>query len=396
MKPRTKRPAEALRIFQDAQVATFLDRPNRFLVRCKLRGRTVSAFLPNPGRLRELLLPGRPIHLVPEEDHPTRKTRYTAVAVERDGHPVVLHTHKTNDVARHLIELDLLPGLKGARVNRTEVKAGRSRFDFLLSHRGADVFLEVKSCTLAGERVAMFPDAVTERGARHVRELAEIAQQGTRTAVLFIVQWPHAEIFMPDFHMDPAFTRTLLECRRHVEVRAVSVRWDPSLALLPETRALEIPWKTIERETGDRGSYLVLLHLNRTRAIAIGRLGRIRFPKGFYVYVGSAMANLSQRIQRHRRLRKRIHWHMDWLRPHARFVEALAIRSSHRLECELAHAIKGIASWSIPGFGCSDCPCKSHLFGMIDDPLHREDFHDLLAWYRMDRLAWVPSEICTG
>ena len=382
----TRQPAETLRIFKDTRVATFLDRPNRFLVRCRLGGRTVKAFLPNPGRLRELLLPGRPMHLVREEDHPTRKTRYTAVAVERAGYPVVLHTHRTNDVARHLIEQGLVPGLKGARVTRAEVKVDRSRFDFLLSHRGADVLLEVKSCTLAGERVAMFPDAVTERGARHVRELAEIAEQGTRTAVLFVVQSPHAEIFMPDFHTDPEFTRTLLACRRRVETRAVAVRWDKRLALLPEARALRIPWGTIERETGDQGCYLVLLYLSRTRILPIGRLGNIRFPKGFYLYVGSAMANLSRRVERHRRLHKRVHWHIDRLRPHARFVEAFPIRSSDRLECELAQAVQGISSWSISGFGCSDCRCESHLFGMKDNPLDDEAFHDLLAWYRMDRL----------
>jgi sugar fermentation stimulation protein A len=350
----------------------------------------VKAFLPNPGRLRELLLAGRPMHLVREEDHPTRKTRYTAVAVERAGHPVVLHTHRTNDVARHLIEQGLVPGLKGARVTRAEVKVGGSRFDFLLSHRGADVLLEVKSCTLSGEKVAMFPDAVTERGARHVRELAEIAGQGTRTVVLFVVQSPHATTFMPDFHTDPKFTRTFLACRRSVEVKAVSVRWDQRLALMPEARALRIPWSTIEREAGDRGSYLVLLHLSRTRVLQIGRLGRVRFPKGFYLYVGSAMANLSKRVERHRRLHKRVHWHIDRLRPHARFVEALPIRSSDRLECELARAVEGIASWSIPGFGCSDCRCGSHLFGMKDNPLDDEAFHDLLAWYRMDRLVSRP------
>jgi sugar fermentation stimulation protein A len=387
MRISTRQPAEPFRIFTDTRIATFLERPNRFLVRCRLRGRTVSAFLPNPGRLRELLLPGRRVHLVRGQDHPSRKTRYTAVAFERNGHPIVLDTHKTNDVARRLIELDLVPGLKGARVTRAEVKVGRSRFDFLLSQGDANMLLEVKSCTLAGEKVAMFPDAVTERGARHVRELARIAEQGTRTSVLFVVQWPHAEIFVPDFHTDLKFTRALLECRRNVEVRAVSVRWDSRLALLPEARPLRIPWRTIQREADDRGSYLILVCLHRTRVIPIGRLGSIRFPKGFYVYVGSAMTNLSQRIQRHRRLGKRIHWHMDWLRPHARWVEALAIRSSDRLECELARAIEGIASWSIPGFGCSDCRCKSHLFGMTENPLDLESFHDLLAWYRMDRLA---------
>jgi sugar fermentation stimulation protein A len=233
----------------------------------------------------------------------------------------------------------------------------------------------------------MFPDAITERGARHVRELAALSAQGTRTVVLFVVQWPDAEIFMPDFHTDLGFTRALLESRHNVEAKAVSVRWNRRLDLMPEVRALRIPWRTIEREAKDRGSYLVLLHLNRTRSIPIGKMGRVRFTKGFYIYVGSAMVNLTKRIERHRRLRKRIHWHLDWLRPHVRFVETFAIRSSDRLECELARAIEGIASWSIPGFGCSDCGCKSHLFGMPEDPLCRESFHDLLAWYRMDRLA---------
>jgi sugar fermentation stimulation protein A len=390
MKAKTKRPAVPLRIFKDARVATFLDRPNRFLVRCRLGSRTVKAFLPNPGRLHELLLPGRHMHLVGEEDHPTRKTRYTAVAVERAGHPVVLHTHRTNDVARHLIEHGLVPGLKGARVSRAEVKVGRSRFDFLLSHRGADVLLEVKSCTLAGERVAMFPDAVTERGARHVRELAEIAEQGTRTVVLFVVQWPHATTFMPDFHTDPEFTRTLLASRHSVEVKAVSVRWDTRLALLPEARVLRIPWSTIQREARDLGSYVVVLQLSRTRVLPIGRLGKVRFPKGFYLYVGSAMANLSKRLERHRRLHRRVHWHIDRLRPHARFIDNFPIRSSDRLECELARAVEEIACWSILGFGCSDCRCKSHLFGMTDNPLDHEAFHDLLAWYRMDRLVAAP------
>jgi sugar fermentation stimulation protein A len=387
MKTTTKRPAGTLRIFQGVQAATFLDRPNRFLVRCELGGRTVQAFLPNPGRLKELLLPGRTVHVVREEDRPARKTRYTAVSVERAGHLIMLHTHRTNDVARHLIEQDQVPGLEGARVTRAECKVGRSRFDFLLSHGGTDVLLEVKSCTLAGERVTMFPDAVTERGARHVRELAELSARGTRTVVLFIVQWPDAEIFMPDFHTDLGFTRALLESRHSVEAKAVSVGWNRGLRLLPEVGALSIPWRTIEREASDRGSYLVLLHLNRLRSIPIGKMGRVRFPKGFYIYVGSAMANLTKRLERHRRIRKRIHWHLDWLRPHVRFVETLAIRSSDRLECELARAIEGIASWSIPGFGCSDCRCESHLFGMPEDPLCRESFHDLLAWYRMDRLA---------
>jgi sugar fermentation stimulation protein A len=143
-------------------------------------------------------------------------------------------------------------------------------------------------------------------------------------------------------------------------------------------------------ETSDCGSYLVLLRLNRARDITVGRLGRVRFREGFYIYVGSAMANLSRRIARHKRLRKRVHWHIDRLRLHARFVEALVVRSPERLECDLSLAIQGIASWSVPGFGCSDCRCRSHLFGMEENPLDRRAFRDLLARYGMGRFSRSP------
>ena len=382
----TKSRNRGLRLFDGARKAIFIRRPNRFLVRCSLGGRTVSAFLPNPGRLAELLLPGCSLYLV-EVDEPTaRKTRYTAVAVDRGGHPIILHTHRTNAMARYLIERDLVPGLEGARVARAEVRSGRSRIDFLLSRGGEEILLEVKSCTLVGERVAMFPDAVTERGARHLRELARNAEQGTRAAVLFIVHWPRARIFMPDYHTDLAFARTMLECRESIEILAVSTRMGRGLKLLPETEALEIPWDVIEREARDRGSYLVLLSLSRNRTIRIGKLGRVRFCAGYYIYVGSAMTNLTPRMARHRRLRKRLHWHIDSLRQEAELIDVLPIRSSDRLECGLARAVDELSNRSIPGFGCSDCTCPSHLFAFTESPLLSPGFHDLLQHFRMDRL----------
>ena len=85
------------------------------MVICNLDGKVVRAFLPNPGRLWELLLPGVAIYLE-EAFREERKLPFTAVAVERDGYPVMLHTHTNNDVARHLIERGLIPGLKGAAI----------------------------------------------------------------------------------------------------------------------------------------------------------------------------------------------------------------------------------------------------------------------------------------
>jgi sugar fermentation stimulation protein A len=372
-------------LFNKVLKARFLSRPNRFLIRCELNGRAISAFLPNPGRLQELLLPGCVIHLIKKEEPGDRKTQYTAVAVERDGYPLMLHTHLTNEAARFLLQNRKVPELEGAQIVRSEVKVGRSRLDFLLREGTQDILLEVKSCTLVGKRVAMFPDAITERGARHLRELARLSEEGIRTVVLFIVHWPFAQIFMPDYHTDLNFARTLLQIRDRVHVIPLSVKWNQDLSLSSEVKVLQIPWGYIEKEAFDRGSYLLILQLKTDRNIDIGILGKIPFKKGFYIYVGSAMANLSKRIERHKRLRKQHHWHIDDLRAVGEFHSVLAIRSSDRLECGIAQAMSRIAKWSISGFGCSDCSCKTHLFGMANHPLHTKEFHQLLQHFRMDR-----------
>jgi sugar fermentation stimulation protein A len=378
-----------MRFFPRARRATFLRRPNRFLVRCRLGGQRVSAFLPNPGRLQELLLPGTTVYLVKGKTEGGRKTPFTAVAVERESQPIMLHTHRSNDVARYLLERGKIPGLERARIVKAEVQAGRSRFDFLLEDCGRRVFLEVKSCTLVGKKVAMFPDAITERGTRHLRELADLARHGTRTAVLFVVHWPFAEVFMPDYHTDLKFARILQEVRRDVEVIPLAVCWQKDLSLSPRIRLLDIPWSYIEQEAEDRGSYLILLRLGRNVNIQVGSLGQIEFKRGFYIYAGSAMANLSQRMERHRRLRKKHHWHIDELRDVSEFHHALAIRSATRLECQIAEALSKIADGSIRGFGCSDCHCKTHLFRMKADPLQSHAFHRLLQYFRMDRYEEV-------
>lgn len=379
-----------LRLFTQLLPATFVERPNRFVVRCRIgrdrdlkSGQIVEAYLPNPGRLRELLFPGVRLSLIQNAPSSTSKTKYTAVAVYRQGRPIMLHTHKTNDVARHLIESGQVPGLEGAVVVKPEHTVGHSRFDFLLEHQGAEVLLEVKSCTLFGDRVAMFPDAVTARGARHVRELAELAREGTRTAVLFVVQWPDARVFSPDYHTDLDFARALLESRHDVEIIALGIGWSRKLTLEGDVVPCTIPWDLIEKEAVDRGSYLVVLEVEGAMNLKVGALGDVRFRRGFYVYVGSAMANLGKRIERHRRKRKRFHWHIDSLRDQATFVDALPIRASERLECDLANAMRALSEWSIPAFGSSDCSCESHLFGFRSDPRKTRTFQEMLLRFRM-------------
>ncbi len=374
-----------MNLFKPTQKAAFLARPNRFTLICRLQGKKVQAYLPNPGRMWELLFPQATVFLESSTD-PVRRMAYTAVAVEREGHPVIVDTMRTNDLTQFLLEKNLIPGLEGAKILRREVPHNRSRFDFLLAQGNRQILLEVKSCTLFGKKTAMFPDAVTVRGKRHLEELAELGSKDREGAVLFFIGWPHAEYFLPDFHTDPDFSRAFLKTKGKVALFPVAVGIDEDLSLLTKTRLLKIPWEVICKEGEDRGSYLIVLKLDQKADIEIGKMGTLKFPRGYYLYVGSALMNLSRRIERHRRILKNKFWHVDYLREKAEFCTAIPIRSSKDLECEIARCLKAIAGWQIPGFGCSDCSCSSHLYGMIENPLQSRPFISLLQYFRMDRL----------
>jgi sugar fermentation stimulation protein A len=374
-----------LNFFGPTEKAVFLKRPNRFVVICSLNGRTIKAFLPNPGRLWELLLPGAVLYLE-KSPRPERKLAYTVVAIEREGRPVIAHTHRTNDLVEHLLQNGMIPSLEGTEVIKREVRHGNSRFDFLLKREKEKVYLEVKSCTLFGKNVAMFPDAVTARGKKHVEELAEMKARGKSGTVVFLICWPKAKYFMPDYHTDLEFSETILAVKDRVSFLPVGLEINPDLSLTSKVRMLEIPWDVLQKEVEDRGSYILILRLPAGRRLNIGKLGRIEFKAGYYLYAGSAQKNLNQRLERHKRERKKLFWHIDFLRAHAEFHLALPIRASDPLECELAGALKKISGWEVPGFGCSDCSCNTHLFGMRKDPIHTPEFISLLQYFRLDRL----------
>ena len=110
-----------------------------------------------------------------------------------------------------------------------------------------------------------------------------------------------------------------------------------------------------------KGSYLLVIKKENDSIIRIGKLGEIPLKKGFYVYVGSALNGLEQRIQRHLRENKKIHWHIDYLLKHAKIINAFYKENNTREECFIAKIFEETLH-SISGFGCSDCKCKSHLF----------------------------------
>jgi sugar fermentation stimulation protein A len=378
-------PEASLHIFARVTHARFLSRPNRFVVRCEMSGKKVRAHLPNPGKLRELLVPGAKVILAENRrDHAVR-TRFTCVAVEREGLPVMLHTHRTNTAVRWLLERGLIPRLSDYSIAGQEVTEGASRFDFLLYRGSSRLLLEVKSCTLFGGPIAMFPDAVTERGRRHIIELSHLggAKKG---GLLIVAQWPRAEYFLPDYHTDLAFAQAFMHVRAKIKVIPIAVQWNADLSLSSVVKELSVPWDLLAREARDAGSYIIVLRLPRRRTLSVGSLGDVAFRAGYYIYVGSAKKNLALRIQRHHRLRKNLFWHIDYLRNEAEWVGALPIRTADDIECALAGAMGETAQWSVPNFGATDCTCSSHLFGMETNPLVSAAFLDLVERFRMRRL----------
>ncbi|HMO57912.1 MAG TPA: DNA/RNA nuclease SfsA [Roseiflexaceae bacterium] len=183
--------------------AIFVARPNRFVVEARLGHELVRAHLADRGRLRETLIPGARI-LLAERNGAQRATRFQAVAAYVGTRLAGIDTLLPNRLIAAALRAAALPPFAAYPQVRAEVRIGTSRFDFQLGGPAGSMLLEVKSAGLILDRTALFPDAPTTRGARHVRELAEHAAAGTPAAILFVAQGDADTIAMhravdPDF-----------------------------------------------------------------------------------------------------------------------------------------------------------------------------------------------------
>ncbi|MFN7953195.1 MAG: DNA/RNA nuclease SfsA [bacterium] len=185
--------------------ATFIDRPNRFLVRARLDGHVVEAHLADRGRLAETLLPGVGLVLA-RATGAARKTQFQAVAAWRDGALASIDTQLPNRLVEAALRARALaPFARYDRV-RPEAKRGASRFDFEVSNAAAErCTIEVKSVGLELDGIGLFPDAPTSRGLRHLAELAELARGGEPAAVVFVVPSARARAMRVHRAIDPDF-----------------------------------------------------------------------------------------------------------------------------------------------------------------------------------------------
>ena len=169
--------------------AEFISRPNRFIAHCRLEGEEVVCHVKNTGRCRELLTDNATVFLA-ESDNPQRRTKYDLVGVVKNSMMINMDSQAPNIAAG-----EYLRKLYPDAVIRPETKYGNSRFDFYVENADDKIFIEVKGVTLEEDGVALFPDAPTERGVKHINELAECLQDGYKAKILFVIQMEKIKSF---------------------------------------------------------------------------------------------------------------------------------------------------------------------------------------------------------
>ena len=185
----------------------FLARPNRFIAHVQMDGQTEICHVKNTGRCRELLPQGAQVWCQ-QFDSPKRKTKFDLITVQKGTRLINMDSQAPNTAAREWL---LAGGLGEITQLKGEYTHGDSRFDFSFVKDGKRCFLEVKGVTLETDGVCAFPDAPTERGAKHLRGLTKLAGEGYGAYVLFVIQMTDVEYLHPNDATDPNFGKALRE-----------------------------------------------------------------------------------------------------------------------------------------------------------------------------------------
>jgi len=195
----------------------FISRPNRFVAMVDVNGETVKCHVKNTGRCRELLVPNADV-LLYEPDTEGRKTKYDLVSVYKGDRLINMDSQAPNKIAREYLET-AIPGLISLK---SEVTYGDSRFDFYAETKNGGMFIEVKGVTLEKDNIAMFPDAPTERGVKHINGLIQLLDKDYKAMILFVIQMSGVKYMTPNMETHPQFGEALKRAYdAGVDIRAI-------------------------------------------------------------------------------------------------------------------------------------------------------------------------------
>lgn len=190
--------------YEKIKEAVFIDRPNRFIANVSIDGRREVVHVKNTGRCKELLYEGVRVILY-DSDNPNRKTRYDLIAVWKENFGWInIDSQAPNAVMKEWLSEEN-QFFKGLTLVKPEVVFGDSRIDFYIEQGAVHSFIEVKGCTLEMDGKGFFPDAPTERGVKHLKELIRIREQGYNAYVAFVIAMEGIEAVYPNRVMQPEF-----------------------------------------------------------------------------------------------------------------------------------------------------------------------------------------------
>lgn len=196
--------------YRNTTPAKFISRQNRFVAQVEIGGKAETVHVKNTGRCKELLLPGSDVMLC-KSDNPNRKTQYDLIAVYKAGLGWVnIDSQAPNQAVKEWLETRPAP-FQDAELIRPEYTYGASRVDFYLECSGRKILMEVKGCTLEINGIGYFPDAPTERGVKHLRELAAAVKEGYECYIAFVIAMPKVRQVLPNMTTHPAFGTALAE-----------------------------------------------------------------------------------------------------------------------------------------------------------------------------------------
>ena len=187
---------------------TFINRPNRFIAYCEIDGSVEKCHVKNTGRCKELLVKGVKVYLS-VSDNPSRSTKYDVIAVMKGDRLINMDSQIPNDVAEE--GLKKIPDFSKVKMIRREFTYGDSRIDLMAEDDSKRYLIEVKGVTLEIDGVVRFPDAPTERGVKHIRELMGSVKDNYTPYLLFVIQMDDVLRFEPNRATDPAFADALRE-----------------------------------------------------------------------------------------------------------------------------------------------------------------------------------------
>lgn len=194
----------------------FVSRPNRFIAKVNIDGKEETVHVKNTGRCKEILIPGARVYLQ-KSDNPERKTAYDLTAVEKKTEKgsilINIDSQIPNFCAYEFLPLSGL--FSENALIRREVKYGNSRFDIFVSDGERQAFIEVKGVTLEKNGTALFPDAPTQRGVKHIRELISAKKEGFEAYIMFVVQMKGINCFSPNRETHPEFADAIFEAEKN-------------------------------------------------------------------------------------------------------------------------------------------------------------------------------------